>query len=336
MISEPEADLKATLTDLGVHMRKEEFLLDPKPMLKLVMARFFGESSAGFVDAMVRSLPSPAAAAQAKIEATYSGALTAPFVGAMTACDADGLLMVNLTKMYHKPDCESFDAFGRVLSGTLKVGSEVKVLGEAYSLDDQEDSAVRTISKLWLYQARYRVEVTEVPAGCWALVEGVESSLVKTGTLTAPDAPDDVCIFKPLQHNTLSVMKVAAEPLNPSELPKMLEGLRKLNKAYPLLVTKVEESGEHVVIGTGETYLDCVMHDLRHVYAEMEVSHGPEPLLAPPLAPTSSPLIPSSPRPSSLVRCASPTPSSPSARPSSRPPRSNASPRRRTASRSSR
>ena len=106
---------------------------------------------------MVRSLPSPAAAAQEKIEATYSGALTAPFVGAMTACDADGLLMVNLTKMYHKPDCESFDAFGRVLSGTLKVGSEVKVLGEAYSLDDQEDSAVRTISKLWLYQARYRV-----------------------------------------------------------------------------------------------------------------------------------------------------------------------------------
>ena len=280
MISEPEADLKATLGDLGVHMRKEEFLLDPKPMLKLVMARFFGESSAGFVDAMVRSLPSPAAAAQAKIEATYSGALTAPFVGAMTACDAEGLLMVNLTKMYHKPDCESFDAFGRVLSGTLKVGAEVKVLGEAYSLDDQEDSAVRTISKLWLYQARYRVEVTEVPAGCWALVEGVESSLVKTGTLTAPDAPDDVCIFKPLQHNTLSVMKVAAEPLNPSELPKMLEGLRKLNKAYPLLVTKVEESGEHVVIGTGETYLDCVMHDLRHVYAEMEVRDAHAPYLA--------------------------------------------------------
>jgi len=27
--------------------------------------------------------------------------------------------------------------------------------------------------------------------------------------------------------------------MNPSELPKMLEGLRKLNKAYPLLSTKV-------------------------------------------------------------------------------------------------
>lgn len=38
-----------------------------------------------------------------------------------------------------------------------------------------------------------------------------------------------------------------------------VEGLRKLNKSYPLLVTKVEESGEHTIFGTGELYLDSVM-----------------------------------------------------------------------------
>jgi U5 small nuclear ribonucleoprotein component len=42
----------------------------------------------------------------------------------------------------------------------------------------------------------------------------------------------------------------------------MLDGLRKVNKSYPLLSTKVEESGEHVILGTGELYLDCVMHDM--------------------------------------------------------------------------
>ena len=46
-------------------------------------------------------------------------------------------------------------------------------------------------------------------------------------------------IFRPLKFNTQSVMKVAVEPINPSELPKMLDGLRKVNKSYPLLVTKV-------------------------------------------------------------------------------------------------
>jgi len=32
---------------------------------------------------------------------------------------------------------------------------------------------------------------------------------------------------------------------------------------------QVEESGEHVVLGTGELYLDCVMHDLRKMYSEI-------------------------------------------------------------------
>jgi len=34
--------------------------------------------------------------------------------------------------------------------------------------------------------------------------------------------------------------QVAIEPINPSELPKMLEGLRKINKSYPLATTQVE------------------------------------------------------------------------------------------------
>lgn len=32
---------------------------------------------------------------------------------------------------------------------------------------------------------------------------------------------------------------------------------------------QVEESGEHVVFGTGELFLDCVMHDLRKMYSEI-------------------------------------------------------------------
>jgi U5 small nuclear ribonucleoprotein component len=51
----------------------------------------------------------------------------------------------------------------------------------------------------------------------------------------------------------------------------MLDGLRKINKSYPLVQTRVEESGEHVIMGTGELYLDCVLHDLRKMYSEIEI-----------------------------------------------------------------
>lgn len=43
---------------------------------------------------------------------------------------------------------------------------------------------------------------------------------------------------------------------------------------YDLLsvfVSQVEESGEHVILGTGELYLDCVMHDLRKMYSEIDI-----------------------------------------------------------------
>jgi len=38
-----------------------------------------------------------------------------------------------------------------------------------------------------------------------------------------------------------------------------------------LVTAQVEESGEHTILGTGELYMDCVMHDLRRMYTEVEV-----------------------------------------------------------------
>ncbi len=61
------------------------------------------------------------------------------------------------------------------------------------------------------------------------LVGGIDDSIIKTATVVHHGAnADEMCIFRPLQHSTRSVIKLALEPLNPSELPKMLDGLRKV------------------------------------------------------------------------------------------------------------
>ena len=80
-------------------------------------------------------------------------------------------------KQYHRPDCNAFDVFGRVLSGTVFRGDRVKILGlqaawmlsvlelifrvcyeeqspgETYSLDDDEDMAIKEIQNLWILEA---------------------------------------------------------------------------------------------------------------------------------------------------------------------------------------
>jgi U5 small nuclear ribonucleoprotein component len=188
---------------------------------------------------------------------------------ALRNCDPEGPLMIQIVKLYNADNVSTFDAFGRVLSGTIKVNDSVNVLGEGYSPDDEENMFVKQVTSLSIYESRYKVNVNKVPCGNWVLISGIDQSIIKTATIT--DNLNDVHTFRPLRFNTQPVLKIAVEPVNPTELPKMLEGLRKINKSYPILTTKVEESGEHIILGPGELYLDCAMHDLRKLYAEIDI-----------------------------------------------------------------
>lgn len=61
-----------------------------------------------------------------------------------------------------------------------------------------------------------------VGAGNWVLLEGLDATITKTATIVPEYLDEDVYIFRPLQFQTQAVVKIAVEPLNPSELPKMV------------------------------------------------------------------------------------------------------------------
>eukprot|EP01053_Blabericola_migrator_P001628 Blabericola_migrator_1__1627@NODE_1436_length_4551_cov_82_274978_g955_i0_p1_GENE_NODE_1436_length_4551_cov_82_274978_g955_i0NODE_1436_length_4551_cov_82_274978_g955_i0_p1_ORF_typecomplete_len1046_score251_35GTP_EFTU/PF00009_27/1_6e36EFTUD2/PF16004_5/3_3e29EFG_IV/PF03764_18/2_3e21EFG_C/PF00679_24/3_7e17EFG_II/PF14492_6/4_7e12GTP_EFTU_D2/PF03144_25/1_6e11MMR_HSR1/PF01926_23/0_011Septin/PF00735_18/0_013GBP/PF02263_19/0_42_NODE_1436_length_4551_cov_82_274978_g955_i014124156 len=271
-VAEERPTLEPTLAELGVYLEPDDYLLDTKSLLKKICCAFFVDSSA-LVDLIVQNVKSPSENAERKTVSLYSGDQHTPIADGMKTCDPESRLMIMSAKNYHRADGGAFDVFGRVMSGTVVKGQMVKVLGENYTLDDDEDVAVREVSHLWISQGRYRVEVNEVPAGNWVLIGGVDPSIKKTATITSlsTSGDDPVEVFRKLVFPTTSVIRIACEPLNPSELPKMLEGLRKIDRSYPLMKTKVEESGEHVLIGTGELYLDCALHDLRKLYGDLEL-----------------------------------------------------------------
>ncbi|KXS20267.1 P-loop containing nucleoside triphosphate hydrolase protein [Gonapodya prolifera JEL478] len=273
VVGEDEAVLSKTLDELGIALKKSQYGMDVKPLLKLVLQEFFGGCN-GFVDMIVRHVKDPKANSQNKVERLYTGPMTSPVAEAMVNLDPEGPLMIHIVKLYSTEDGKRFDAMGRIMSGTVREGMQVRVLGEGYTPDDEEDMTVQTVESVNVGEARYKIRTKALPAGTWCLLEGVDNSIIKTATITdnkPTDDDDPTHILRPLRFNTSSVMKIAVEPVNPTELPKMLDGLRKVNKSYPLLETKVEESGEHVILGTGELYLDCVMHDLRRMYADIEI-----------------------------------------------------------------
>eukprot|EP00884_Botryococcus_braunii_P000125 jgi/Botrbrau1/10112/Bobra.20_2s0019.1 len=272
-LGESDTTLKDVLKELGVWIKPSSFYHDIKPLLKEVCSEIFG-SATGLVDMMARHCPTARQGNATKVARIYTGPQDSDLATHMKLCNAKGPTVIHVAKLFPKPDCSAFDAFGRVMSGSIRPGQRVKVLGEGYTPEDEEDSSTATVTNVWIFQARYRIPLTRGVAGTWVLLEGLDATITKTATIVEDlyDNEDDpVHIFKPLTFATQAVVKIACEPLNPSELPKMVEGLRRINKSYPLAVTKVEESGEHAVLGTGELYCDSIMKDLRELYSDIEV-----------------------------------------------------------------
>lgn len=269
-LSTEKLELSQTLASLGISLKPAAYKIDAKPLLALVCQEFFGPSTS-LVDMLFEKILSPAENAASKAERTYSGPLDDNLAKGLISADPNGSLMIQVTKLISSSTAQSFTALGRIFSGTLTRGDTVRVLGENYSVDDEEDMVFAQASEVYLAGARYRLGVESVGPGALVLIEGIDGSISKTATIVGSKTSEDVHIFRPIQHLTESVMKIAIEPINPSELPKMLEGLRKINKAYPLAVTKVEESGEHVLLGTGELYMDCMLHDLRRLYSDIDI-----------------------------------------------------------------
>jgi U5 small nuclear ribonucleoprotein component len=270
VVGDVDTCLPMLCDELGIRLTKEESKMNIRPLLRLIFQRFLGDFN-GFIEMVAQHVPSPVDNATTKVQHIYGGGMDTDRATDMANCDQDGRLMVHTTKQYPNDDATCFYVFGRVMSGTVHANQQIRLLGENYSMFDEEDSRTMTIGRLWIYEARYKVEVNRVPAGNWVLMEGIDQPVVKTCTITDLQSDEELYIFRPLKFNTQSVIKIAVEPVNPSELPKMLDGLRKVNKSYPLLNTRVEESGEHVILGTGELYLDCVMHDLRKLYSEIDI-----------------------------------------------------------------
>lgn len=275
IIAEDEECVAETLATFDVQLKASSYEQDVKPLLKEAMKAVFGTAT-GLVDMLVRTVPSARAGSLNKVERCYTGPQDGELAAHMRACNAKGPLVIYICKLFPKSDVTAFDAFGRIMSGAVKVGDSVRVLGENYTPDDEEDCSVARVSAVWAYEGRYRIPLQKASAGAWVLLEGIDATISKTATVVSEFMPmrgahEEVYIFAPIKHSTQSVVKIATEPLNPSELPKLVEGLRRLNKSYPLLITRVEESGEHTLFGTGELYLDSAMKDLRELYAEVEI-----------------------------------------------------------------
>lgn len=108
-------------------------------------------------------------------------------------------------------ECDFSDSLVNLTCCFHITGDRVRVLGEAYSPDDDEDMAMATVEAVSIPRGRSRTDVTMAKAGNWVLLDGVDANISKTATITStagdensPVGDDDTHIFAPLKFPQVS------------------------------------------------------------------------------------------------------------------------------------
>lgn len=112
-------------------------------------------------------------------------------------------------------------------------------------------------------------ELDEAPAGNIVGIKGLQDAVLKTATLSNTAYCPSFC---DLTIMATPIYRVAVEPKNITDLPKLMKGLKLLNQADACVQVIVQENGEHVLVTLGEVHLERCVFDLENEYAKCAVT----------------------------------------------------------------
>ncbi|KAL2294853.1 hypothetical protein Nmel_017991 [Mimus melanotis] len=216
---------------LDIKLDSEDKDKEGKPLLKAVMRRWLPAGDA-LLQMITIHLPSPVTAQKYRCELLYEGPPDDEAAIGIKNCDPKGPLMMYISKMVPTSDKGRFYAFGRVFSGLVSTGLKVRIMGPNYTPGKKEDLYLKPIQRTILMMGRYVEPIEDVPCGNIVGLVGVDQFLVKTGTITTFEHAHNMRVMK---FSVSPVVRVAVEAKNPADLPKLVEGLKRLAKSDPMV-----------------------------------------------------------------------------------------------------
>jgi elongation factor 2 len=252
---------------LQITLTTEDAEAQGKALLKVVMRKFLPAAEA-ILEMIVIHLPSPLQAQRYRVENLYEGPMDDEAATAIRQCNPDGPLMMYVSKMVPTSDKGRFYAFGRVFSGKIATGQKVRIMGPNYLPGKKEDLYIKNVQRTVLMMGRKTEQIEDCPCGNIVGLVGVDQFLVKSGTITTCETAHNIRVMK---FSVSPVVRVAVEPKNPADLPKLVEGLKRLAKSDPCVQCYSEESGEHIVAGAGELHLEICLKDLEDDHAGIPI-----------------------------------------------------------------
>jgi len=256
------------LKGVGVTLKGDDKALKGKQLLKKVMQTWIPASDA-LLSMFVMKLPSPVQAQKYRYDNLYEGPVDDVCATAIKTCDPNGPLMMYVSKMVPTSDKGRFYAYGRVFSGTVMTGQKVRIQSPFYDpeVGGKDGMQEKAIQRVVLMMGRYIEQIQSVPCGNTCGLVGVDQFILKSATITTEPTAWNI---KAMKYSVSPVVRVAVKPKDGRDLPKLVEGLKKLAKSDPLVVCEMGEGGEHIIAGCGELHVEICLKDLKDDFAGVD------------------------------------------------------------------
>jgi len=255
------------LEKLSIKLSQDDKELEGKPLIKKIMQKWIPAGDT-MLQLITIHLPSPVTAQAYRAEMLYEGPKDDEAFKGIKDCNPEAPLMMYVSKMVPSADKGRFFAFGRVFSGKIATGLKARIMGPNFVYGKKEDLYLKGIQRTILMMGRYTEPIEDVPCGNICGLVGVDQFLVKTGTISTYE---NAYNMKQMKFSVSPVVRVAVEPKDPQHLPKLVEGLKRLAKSDPMVLTLTEESGEHIIAGAGELHLEICLKDLEEDHAGIPI-----------------------------------------------------------------
>ncbi|CAG9462272.1 unnamed protein product [Pedinophyceae sp. YPF-701] len=168
----------------------------------------------------------------------------------------------------------AFLAFTRIFSGVLRDQSDIFVLSPVH--DPAAESSFRctraTIDGVFIMMGPALERTNCASAGSVVALGGLSLEILKSATIASTPR---CWPFRGMSYQTSALVRVAVEPVVPSDMPRLVEGLRLLVRADPFVEVYMMDSGENVVGAAGEVHLQTCMDDLVKRFAGVRVHVSP-------------------------------------------------------------
>lgn len=233
--------------------------------------------------AIVEQLPSPLFAQTYRASVLYSGpnklsdeidndmeASSIVVYESIKMSNVEGPLIFFASLMI-PTDGDRFLAFGRIFSGTINVGQKINIFNAGYEYKSNSDRIEsKTINKIIRMNGIKPEAVQSASVGQIVALGGIDQYMTKSGTISNLD---HIWPIRTIKFGVSPIVQRSIRPKSMADLPKMIEGMKKLSKSDPVVKCTTSEAGESIIAGTGDLHLEICIEDLKS-FAKIELIIG--------------------------------------------------------------